>query len=155
MTVNPDDEHEAIRAAQCLERAVLGLRDDIGALRTFGQRNRHFIWGLAVSLALDVVLSIAVAILAVSASNATSLANQNKQAQLVTCKAGNETRAANIQLWAYVLDLANATNPTPTPQQVEGIRQFKIYLAQVYAPRDCDSPTSVKPLPAPPTVPTR
>jgi hypothetical protein len=152
--VNPDDE--AIQAAVRLEGAVTGLRDEIVVLRTFGSRNRHLIWGLAISLVLDVALSIAVAFVAVSAREATSLANQNRQTQLATCRAGNETRAANIQLWTYVLDLAAVNRPVPpTAQQIESLRQFKSYLSTVYAPRDCDTPGSVSPLPAPPSVPTR
>jgi hypothetical protein len=151
-----DSDDQAIRAAIRLEGAVQGLRQEIGALRTYGARNRHLILGLAISLLLDVILSIVVAFVAVSASDASSLANQNKQTQLATCRAGNETRAANVQLWTYVLDLAAASNPAPpTPQRTESLKQFTAYLHTVYAPRDCDAGGSASPLPPPPSVPTR
>lgn len=158
--MNPEPDAAAIRAAERLEQSVDGLREEIGTLRDLGQRNRRLIWGLAVSLILDVLLSVAVAVVAVKstdaadrATEATSLANRNRQTQVATCLASNDTRAANIQLWNYVLDLAAKGNPNPTPQQTERIKQFKTYLAEVFAPRDCNAstPTAVPPPTTPPS----
>jgi hypothetical protein len=163
MIHDPDD---AIRAADRLAAKVDDLRSELQSLRQFGKRNRHFIWGLAISLVLDVCLSIAIAVLAVTAteashqaSEATSLSNRTRDTQLVTCQAGNESRAAQVQLWTYVLDLA-AQNPNPPPQQAQRLAQFRTYLSTTFAPRDCTAanPTAATPTavpPAPSTTPTR
>lgn len=143
----PGDD-ATLAAAERLSTSMDGLREDIGTLRSYGKRNRHFIWTLAVSLVLDVVLSVAVAVIAVQANQAASAADRNRDTQRVTCESANESRAANRSLWGAILDASNQANPNATPaqrNQVEGLRWF---VNQVFAPRDCAH------LDAPPSIPT-
>jgi len=165
MTKEPDPDL-AIQAADRLHGSVDGLREEIANLRVFGKRNRHLIWGLAVSLVLDVCLSGAVTILAVKsaqaadrASETTSLATRNRDQQIVTCRAGNEARAAQVQLWTYVLDLV-AQGPRPQqldPQQAQRLQQLRGYLSTGFTARDCDAsgPPPVSPPASLPVSPTR
>ena len=96
---------------------------------------------LVVSLALDVALSIVVAVFAVQASEASSLANQNRQAQRTTCEAGNQARAVSIQLWNYVLDATKDDPRNQTPERKALIAKFRTYMESAYAQRDCNAPT--------------
>lgn len=153
MTVDP--EGAAIEAAERLEQSVVGLRNDIASLRTYGVHNRRLIWTLAASLALDVILTIAVSLLAFQAvstsdkaSSASSLASRNAEAQAITCRAGNEAREAQVRLWNYVLDLSTQNN-NPTPRQIEQMKQFRQYITGVFAPRDCNSPSPTVVTPSP------
>lgn len=146
-------DQDVVTAARRLETSVDNLRSEITTLRTYSQRSRRLIVGLAISIVLDVLLSAAVgflAIQAVSTSNkaneANSLASRNAQNQFITCQAGNESRAAQVQLWTYVLDLA-ARNPNQTPAQAEQVKQLRAYLATSLAPRDCTSPAVPRPVP--------
>lgn len=130
------DREATLAAAARLEQAMGNLTDQIHALRTYSQRSRRLIWGLVVSLLLDVLLSVAVAVIAVQANEATSTANQNRQTQIATCEAGNQSRALQLQLWTYVLDLS-AQSPRDYPGKDQQLAQFRDYIARTFAPRDC------------------
>lgn len=134
--IQPDD-NAAIAAADRLQQSMEGLREDIGGLTTYGRRNRHLIRWLAVSLIVEALLIVAVAVLAVQASNATSAAARNEQTQQATCRAGNDSRAANHNLWNYVLELSAAANPHPTPAQQDAAAKFRVFIDEVFQPRDC------------------
>ncbi|WP_370943994.1 hypothetical protein AB5J62_33475 [Amycolatopsis sp. cg5] len=128
---------ETLRAAASLEESMSGLRDEMAALRQRSKRDRKWIVGLAVSLALDIVLSVVVAVVAVQASQANSLAQQNRQTQVLTCEAGNQARSASVSLWTYVLDATAKEPENQTPQRKQQIEQFRTYMQNAYAQRDC------------------
>lgn len=131
------DPRQTLAAAARLHDTMADLRDEIGALRTYGRHNRRYIWGLIVSLLLDLILSIVVAFFAVQATEASSLANQNRQTQRATCEAGNQARAVSRQLWNYVLDLSSKTPENQAPERKQRIEQFRQYMESAYAQRDC------------------
>jgi hypothetical protein len=141
-----DPDHKStVEAARILVASMDSLGGEMGALRRYGQRNRRLIWGLAVSLLLDVLLSVAVFFVAVQATEAsnratlaTSEAALNRQSQLNSCEAANQARAVSIQLWNYVLDLSEKNNPAPDKQMQ--IDQFRSYIQDAYSPRDCTPP---------------
>jgi len=138
---NDDDRARMFAAADRLQDSMTDLRADMSTLQAYGQHNRRYIWGLVVSLALDVALSIVVAVFAVQASEASSLANQNRQAQRTTCEAGNQARAVSIQLWNYVLDATKDDPRNQTPERKALIAKFRTYMESAYAQRDCNAPT--------------
>lgn len=139
--LDSNDRPEIFAAAERLQGSMTELQSEIGTLRTYGQHNRRYIWGLIVSLALDVALSIVVAVVAVQANEASSLANQNQQAQRTTCEAGNQARAVSVQLWNYVLDATKDDPRNQSPDRRALIAKFRTYLESAYAQRDCNSPT--------------
>lgn len=154
------DDRDPIAAAESLEQAMGSLASDVRALSDYGHRNRALIWGLAISLALDVVLSIGFGFVALQANSAshrateaTSAAAQNRLNALVTCQSSNEARRVSRQMWTYVLDVMTENNPSPSAEQLRQVRTFRAYLATVYADRDCSNVTSPTPLPTP--TPTR
>jgi len=148
------DNRDPIAAAESLEQSMGALADEMRSLSDYGHRSRTLIWGLVVSLALDVVLSVILGIVALQASDAshrateaTSVSAQNALNAKVTCEVGNESRRLQIQLWTYVLDLSS-TDPSQTPQQKQQVAQFREYIKHVYSPRDC----ATTPTATPPTV---
>lgn len=133
-----DPERRAtLEAAERLEESMTSLTVEMRHLREYGRRNRHYIWGLTISIVLDIALSIVVAFVAVQASNASSLANQNRQSQITTCEAGNQARAVTVQLWTYVLDLSAQQPENQSPDKRAKVEQFRTYMRNSYAPRDC------------------
>lgn len=154
-------DRDPLAAAASLEESMRELTSEMGSLREYGHQNRRLIWALAVSLAIDLVLSVVLGFVAVQASNAsrqateaTSAAAQNRQNALVTCQSGNEARQASRQLWTYVLDLSSQ-NPNQTPAEAKQIVQFRAYIATVYADRDCSNLASPTPVVSPTQTPTR
>jgi hypothetical protein len=134
-TMTDDKYRETLNAAADLQDSMAVLSGEIRALRTYGKRNRNYIVGLAVSLCLDLVLSIVVAFVAVSAAEANNQADQNRRTQIATCESSNQSRAVTVSLWNYVLD--SAAKNDPTPQKLKQISDFRAYMAQAYQQRDC------------------
>ncbi|MBB1153532.1 hypothetical protein [Amycolatopsis dendrobii] len=132
-----DPRNPAIAAAERLQESVVDLKEEIRGLRSYGERNRHLIVGLAVSLVLDVLLTIGVIIAAVTANHAGDLAAANRQNQLDTCTSTNQTRQASRNLWNYVLDQAAKDAEGQTPERRRQIAEFRTYMQSAYADRDC------------------
>lgn len=132
-----DPQNRAIAAANSLQESVVDLKQEIGGLRSYGRRNRHLIIGLAISLALDVFLTIGVIIAAVTANNAGALADANRQNQIETCNASNQTRQASRNLWNYLLDTVEKSPQNQTPQRQQQIAEFRAYMQNAYVDRDC------------------
>lgn len=141
MTEHDDPtQADTLAAADRLSGSMQDLRSEMTYLRRYGHRSRILIWGLAVSLVLNLAVLAFVAIVAVQANDASSLGNQNKQSAFISCNAGNQARAVSAQLWTYVLGLTeqNAKEQgTLTSQAEKQIADFKTYISTAYAPRDC------------------
>lgn len=132
-----EPQNPAIAAAARLQESVVDLKDEIGGLRAYGRRNRRLIVGLGISLALDILLTVAVVIVAVTANNAGDAASANRQSQIDTCTSSNQTRAASRNLWNYVLDAAANDPETQTAARKQQLAQFRTYMETAYAQRDC------------------
>lgn len=73
-------------------------------------------------------------VVALAVSSTHTIANQNREAQRASCVSANDTRAASVQVWNYLLDSSEQNNPT----KKDHIEQFRVYMHNAYAPRDCD-----------------
>lgn len=62
--------------------------------------------------------------------------NQLHSEVVQSCQAGNQQRAQEIKVWDTFIDLILKGNTSKTAQ-TEG-QQFKEYISQVYAPRNCE-----------------
>ncbi|MEU5259032.1 hypothetical protein [Amycolatopsis sp. NPDC021455] len=134
---DPIHRQATLAAALRLNESMEHLGDEMRALRTYGKRNRHYIWALAVSLLLDFILTVVVIIVAGQANNANSLANANRNYQIDSCNSGNATRQTSRDLWNYVLSLAEKQPQNETPDRKKQIADFRAYMEKAYAPRDC------------------
>ena len=135
-------EGDLIAVAQAMTASMDGLARQVGGLNTqvdaqesYGRRNRRMIWGLVISIALDAALTVALVGVAVATNDAANKATQVHNQQVTTCLSSNEARAKNVQLWDHVLSI-----PPTVPRSAAQAKQaedFKIYVHQVFAPRDC------------------
>lgn len=110
-------------------------------LTTYGRRNRHLIWITIVSLALDLLLTAALTVVAIQAHAASSAAASARTSSIAVaqsdrdlCLSGNAARAQQVSLWNYILSLSRS--PT-TPAERERVAMFKAHLQQLFAPRNC------------------
>jgi hypothetical protein len=82
-------------------RGILAERDS--QLSKYGQRNRHLIWITFVSLALDLLLTAALTVVAVQANHASGAASAVAQSDRNLCLSANVSRAQQVSLWNYIL----------------------------------------------------
>jgi hypothetical protein len=132
-----DPQHAAIEAATRLNESVNGLKDEIRGLQQYGRRNRHYIIGLGISLLFDLLLSVVVIIVAIQANAANDRADANHQYQVDSCNSSNAARQTSRDLWNYVLDAASKNPANDTPERRKQINDFRAYMENSYAPRDC------------------
>jgi len=101
---------------------------------------------------ITVVLS---ALALISAVANIYLFTQIHTAQVQTCENGNDARAAQLNLWSFVLTASAASNPNQTPQQKKVAQQFQTYIVELFAPRDCSNLNKKYKTPEPPPVLTQ
>jgi hypothetical protein len=92
---------EEVRADSEDRDKQLAERD--AQLSRYGQRSRHLIWITIVSLALDLLLTAALTIVAVQANRASGAASAVAQSSRNLCLSGNVSRAQQVSLWNYAL----------------------------------------------------
>lgn len=126
---------EAERLAGAIEKLNADLADAVVALGKIVQRDRRRVRILAASVILDIVLSIAVGFFAVTAVSAKDQAEQNRTNSRIACLAGNDARAGQIQLWDYVLSVS--ASKSPTPEEKARTETFRVYVKNLFKPRDC------------------
>jgi hypothetical protein len=134
---------DPIQAADSLEKAMKSLGSQIEGLKAYGERNRILIQVAVAGLVLLALLLGGLGLVAWQAHTAsdkataaTSATAQNEQAQRASCEAGNQARQVQIQLWTYILDLAQRSTQQ-TPAQRQQLDQFRTYLRTTFASRDC------------------
>ena len=130
------DPADALATAQALTASMGQLASEVNELNRLGHRNRRMIWGLAASLALDIILTGGIAWTATQAQSANGAAKQNRVTHINVCMSGNVARQQNLQLWEYVLSVPPSTPPTEKQKQQR--EQFRVRVHQIFAPRDCD-----------------
>lgn len=145
------------QAAQ-LSVQVEGLSGSVTALARKQRRDRALLVWVFAGLCVSLVALVLVGFVAVRANNAAkdadaahTLAESNKAAAQLTCEAGNQSRATQVQLWSYVLTMfAGNNNTTLTPEQRQRLAEFHLYVQQVFKPRDCTKPVApTTPVPSP------
>jgi hypothetical protein len=131
-------DSEALAAAKGLTGALTDMTAELQRLAAYGHRNRRMIWGLIISIILDLVLTVTIAIVAVQAHDANTAAAAAKQSELALCTAGNAARAQQVTLWTHLLTLPRAPGSPPrTKAQQQEISAFGVYVKSIFHPRDC------------------
>lgn len=144
----PTPDREALNTARGLTEALGGVRAELERLNGRVRRSRHIIIALAVSLCVDVALTIILGLVAVQAhdasnqatdassraTRATATAQHAYASNKALCEASNTSRRQTIGVWDTLLgDLGEPK--TQAARVFE--RSFKAYLAKTYAPRNC------------------
>lgn len=134
----PDSPRDAVQAAIGLTKAVDALAGKVEALAAYGHRNRRMIWGLIISIILDLALTVVVAVFAVQAHDANTAARVASQSELALCRAGNVARAQQVKLWTHLLSLPPAPGSPPRSKaQQQEIAAFGAYVQSIFRARDC------------------
>jgi hypothetical protein len=108
---------------------------DIVALVEASKRSRRMIRLLMMAIGTSLILTLVFAGLAFEAERAASQANT---AVYDSCLAVNTERTDQLELWTYLLSLPPSVPPTLAQQAQTA--QFKIYISQILASRDCGHP---------------
>lgn len=115
------EDPQPVGEAARLRQAMTDLSGDIGDIREYAQRTRHFTRWLTVSILFDVLLSCALGFIAVETRTA-------------TCRAGNEFKRADKARWEYIVSLT----PVPTDPHDKAIRdKFVAYINAADELRTC------------------
>jgi hypothetical protein len=125
---------DVVERSDALDERIAGSAD-IEALVRYGHTSRRMIRVLGVSLALDILLSVAVAWVAWRADQTSREATSIQAQQRSACLAGNEARAGQRTLWHHVLDLPPTAPRTEAQQQQAD--QVGAYVDGLFAPRRC------------------
>lgn len=133
----PYDPNDTLAAARRLETSMDQLHQEMQYLRVYGKRNRHLIWGLAGSILFDVALSVLLFFVFVVAGSARDTADRNRETQIATCEANNQSRQVTTNLWNYILDTASKNPESQTEAKRKQIADFRAYMESAYAQRDC------------------
>jgi hypothetical protein len=157
MTDEPVPEDLATVATRLTEVAVAWraeaqeLRSDLNQQGRFGRNNRRWIYGLIFSLMIDVILSVSVLALAVTASNNSSETKRNRDSQIATCRATNQSRVDNKQLWEFFIQLLVPDETKVDAKTKTALVRLHAKLDSTYTLRDCDNIGSGAPSPITPT----
>jgi hypothetical protein len=92
---------------------------------------------LTISLILDILLTVGLTVVSLRTQQLAIKAENNKDAIYQSCEASNEGRANNRQLWEYILNLPPLE--PPTPEREKRIADFRAFVDETFAPRDCDA----------------
>lgn len=125
---------DVVRRSDELDEKIAGSAD-IKALVLASRRNQRMIRLLAISLAFDVLLTLALAVVTVQTEMVVRQANSLQAQAHATCLASNEARAGQVTLWHHLLDLPPAA--PRTPEQQEQADAFGRYVDHLFAPRQC------------------
>ena len=135
-------DQETLDTARGLTTALDAVSKEIQRLTAFGVRNRRMIWGLIISITLDLILTAFVAVTAIQAHDANTSASAAKAVAVVAaagsrnlCESSNIARAQQVDLWDYVLGLSSGK--PQTAQEKKNVAAFRHHLSVIFAPRDC------------------
>ena len=118
------------------------IDNSIETLAKDARRARRNVRLLAISIGLDFALTIALTVLSFQTSHLANLAQTNKAAVVQNCETANDSRAAQRQLWGYVLSL---TPQQPrTPEQQDRVNEFAKFVDETFKARDCQAEANKK-----------
>lgn len=125
-----DDELNQKMADHPADEAIAVLVKD-------ARRSKRRLQLLTISVILDILLTIGLAIVSYKTSELAHLAQSNRQAVLANCEVSNESRQNNRVLWDYALSLPPQQPLTPEQQKVRA--DFKTFVNKTFAERDCQA----------------
>jgi len=140
-----DDAYDQLRASRT-ERVLPKPRPRLPKMTTMQT--------LGLLLVTAAVANTVLGVLLISTrATAHRAEEQNRENAVTACLNGNESRAANLSLWNFVLELsAVSREEEPTPAEAKRLADFKAWVASLYAPRDCSDLSRKYPIPPPPDL---
>ena len=140
MTMDFTPEEQAAQdriheTAQRLEGTVKRIDEISGygvQTRKLAKRTAFLAKVASISLALDLALTAVLFILGYRNIHNTNAIHDN---QIAACQQANDVRAADIQLWDYVIHISQGKHPTAKQKSID--TQFEKKLNETFAPRNC------------------
>lgn len=125
---------ELTAAVTALHTDLNDLRYDLNSVTLYGTRSRRLIRAAAISIVLDVFLSLGLGWISFQAREA----SHNAATAIKTnCISSNEARLTQIDLWTAVFALPQA-RPL-TPEAAIAYDNLKTHIHTIFAPRDCEA----------------
>lgn len=79
---------------------------------------------------------------------------ENRSNAVTACQNANDQREANRTLWVFVLTVSAANRTEPQTEQQKLISEkFRVWVTQLFAPRDCSDLSKKYKIPPPPDIP--
>jgi hypothetical protein len=136
---------KALRLAEALGENLAEIARRLGEYSAFGRRSRRVIIGLAVSFALDVILTVVLAVVALQTHGTASVNSQQGRelhaSQLTACANGNVFRDNQTTIWRdFVAIITKAETGQSAAQVAKSQKlaaQFLAYVTTVNHPVDC------------------
>lgn len=100
-------------------------------------RRKHQLIMLAITIGVDVLLTIGFGYVTIRTHNLASQADSNRDAIVRSCETTNEGRANNKKLWVYILGLSPSQQRTP--EQTRSLDKFRAFVDETFAPKDCST----------------
>ncbi len=135
------ENEELADAAVGLIGSVQGLRKDLRDVAKGAARSRTMIRWLFVSFLLDIILSVSLGFGFFWVDKTADKADKASSAQVVNCRASNVARAAQTQMWNYVLSIPPSVPVSPERQAVidQTVKEFRAYLSTAFGQLNCDA----------------
>ena len=147
----PEDETPTEHGSIAEAAALLAERvETLGKHLTISQRQLAKVRNLTRLLAgVLVLVLVGLATTVVLYFSVRDQANANHHTQIQVCQNGNDSRTAQLAVWAFFIALIA---PHPTPEVKAVVDTFEGYLSQVYRAHDCSDLNKPYPVPTPPTT---
>lgn len=129
---------DGLAVANQLVRVVQDIQNKLAELKNDTKLSRKYIFGLAVSISLDVTLSVVTIFLAIGLNSAsTTQRAASQQTNYQQCQISNTDRAQDKQVWDVFLGDLVPKGTKLTPKLQAEINHIYSVVNSKDAPRDC------------------
>lgn len=129
------DRQVAFRMIKDLQVSIQGLTLAFGNVNAFAARTRLILISVIVALTVAVFGGGAAVFAFVRADKAEERSELNSKYLIENCRSANESRAAQRELWDYVIVLSSQDKQTKT--EAANLVKFKAFVTKTFADRDC------------------
>lgn len=142
ITEQPGEPITEPTAADRYDEAVSAIEAPVIELYERANRNRMMIRLLAISIVLDVVLSVVTGFATIYAIHASNVANSATKAAGIACTSRNDFKALDLARWQYIVKLSAGNAPkTATPAEkaatAKQTKDFEAFIGKADAPEAC------------------
>lgn len=140
-----------------LTKSIRSLRTDVESIKNDHETDAG---SVKLSTVQNIALFVVVVLTVVSSFISQHASNQSNKAvgnvhdsDIVTCQNGNDSRAANLELWNFIFDLSLADpHNTQDPRALKYLHRIQTWVAQIFRPHDCHDLTKKYPIPPSPKI---
>ena len=128
---------EALSIAKELRELIKAILEKLTDAVRYGRRTRLMSWGLALSVVLDIGLTVITGAVLIHEAHTSQAIHRS---QLEACGIGNGFRAGQRRLWDHVIAVSQAP-PGETPAErrarLTKLAAFRAYIGRQFRPVNC------------------